>query len=139
MARLAELESMVRAQTERMEDAGKAHERDLHEIFEALVKLGTNQQTLANNLEAWRLDSSGDVSIVSNRLANLERTLQDALTPPTVRIIEERSRFTPEDLENSTGIKRWLYGTGRVLPSSWREDMAALRESLRSQRRIGKT
>ena len=66
------------------------HERDLNEIFEALVKLGTNQQTLANNLEAWRLDSSGDVSIVSNRLENMERTLQDALTPPTVRIVEER-------------------------------------------------
>lgn len=139
LARLAELETMVRAQTDRMEDAGKVHERDLNEIFEALVKLGTNQQTLANNLEAWRLDSSGDVSIVSNRLENMERSLHDALTPTTVRIIEESSRFRPEELENSTGFKRWLYGTGRVLPSSWREDMSALRESLRSQRRIEKT
>ncbi|HET7154118.1 MAG TPA: Clp protease N-terminal domain-containing protein [Hyphomicrobiaceae bacterium] len=139
LERLGELESMMRAQTERLEDAGKVHERDLNEIFEALVKLGTNQQTLANNLEAWRLDSSGDVSIVSNRLENMERSLQDALTPPTVRIIEERTRFTPQELENSTGFKRWLYGTGRVLPSSWREDMSALRESMRSQRRIEKT
>lgn len=139
LERLAELETMMRAQTERLEDAGKVHERDLNEIFEALVKLGTNQQTLANNLESWRLDSSGDVSIVSNRLENMERSLQDALTPPTVRIIEERTRFTPEELENSTGFKRWLYGTGRVLPSSWREDMSALRESMRSQRRIEKT
>lgn len=139
LGRLAELEGMMRAQTERLEDAGKVHERDLNEIFEALVKLGTNQQTLANNLEAWRLDSSGDVSIVSNRLENMERSLQDALTPTTVRIIEESSRFRPEEFENSTGFKRWLYGTGRVLPSSWREDMSALRESLRSQRRIEKT
>jgi len=69
----------------------------------------------------------------------MERSLQDALTPPTVRIIEERTRFTPQELENSTGFKRWLYGTGRVLPSSWREDMSALRESMRSQRRIEKT
>lgn len=139
MDRLAALESMVRGQTERMEESGKAHERDLNEIFEALVKLGNNQQTLANNLEAWRLDNSGDVSIVSNRLENMERIMQDVLAPRPVRIIEESSRFRPEGLENSGSFKRWLYGTGRVLPSSWREDMAALRESLRSQRRIEKT
>jgi hypothetical protein len=137
--RLAELETLLRGQAERMDNVGKAHERDLNEIFEALVKLGNNQQTLAGNLEAWRLDSSGDVSIVSNRLESMERTLQEAFTPPTVRIIEESSRFKHEDLENSTGFKRWLYGTGRVLPSSWREDMSALRESLRSQRRIEKS
>ena len=88
MERLAELEGMMRAQTERLEDAGKVHERDLNEIFEALVKLGTNQQTLASNLEAWRLDSSGDVSIVSNRLEDMERSLQDALTPPDGRSVE---------------------------------------------------
>ncbi len=137
--KLSGLEDIVRAQAERMDEAGKVHERDLNEIFEALVKLGTNQQTLANNLEAWRLDSTGDVSIVSNRLETMERTLQDVFTPPSVRIIEESTRFTPEDLENSSSFKRWLYGTGRVLPSSWREDMAALRESMRSQRRIAKS
>ena len=138
--RLAELESVVRAQTERMEEASKAHDRDLNEIFEALVKLGTNQQTLANNLEAWRLDNSGDVSIVSNRLENMERTLHDVLHPRPVRLIRQAPApsESPEEFENSAGFKRWLYGTKRVLPSSWREDMAALRESIRSQRRAEK-
>jgi hypothetical protein len=107
-----------------MEEATKTHERDLSEIFEALVKLGTNQQTLGNNLEAWRLDSSGDISIVSNRLENMERTLQHGASPD--------APSSPEgDGPPGKGFKRWLYGTGRVLPSSWREDAAALRESLR--------
>lgn len=140
LGRLGELEAMVRAQTERLEDAGKAHERDLNEIFEALVKLGTNQQTLADNLEAWRLDSSGDVSIVSNRMEKMERALHDVLNPRPVRLIKDDSApLREEDLENSRSFKRWLYGTGKVLPTTWREDMAALRESLRSQRRIEKS
>ena len=142
--RLSGLEAMLRTQAERMEDASKTHERDLNEIFEALVKLGTNQQTLANNLEAWRLDSSGDVSIVSNRLENMERTLQEVLVPPRpVRLIEEspasQEAGTEGDAARTRTFKRWLYGTGRVLPSSWREDAAALRESLRSTRRTGRT
>ena len=76
------IEEIVRAQAERMEEASKTHERDLGEIFEALVKLGTNQQTLGNNLEAWRFDSSGDISIVSNRLESLERSLQGPRVDP---------------------------------------------------------
>ncbi|MBX9590353.1 MAG: hypothetical protein K2X43_13685 [Hyphomonadaceae bacterium] len=132
--RLSALERMLLAQAERMEDAGKMHERDLGEIFEALVKLGTNQQTLANNLEAWRLDSSGDVSIVSNRLENMERTLQATLSP-----LLQLESHEDGNGARSGNFKRWLYGTGRVLPSTWRDDAAALRESFRSQRRIGKS
>ena len=132
--KLASLEAIVRAQSERVDDAGKAHERDLNEIFEALVKLGTNQQTLASNLESWRLDNSGDVSIVSNRLENMERTLQETLAPP------ERSRKAPKAMARGpANFKRWLYGTKRVLPATWRDDAAAIRELFRNGRRAGKT
>jgi hypothetical protein len=131
--KLASLEAIVRAQSERVDDAGKAHERDLNEIFEALVKLGTNQQTLASNLESWRLDNSGDVSIVSNRLENMERTLQETLAPP------ERSESAEGNGARARKLKRWLYGTKRVLPATWRDDAAAIRESFRNGRRAGKT
>jgi hypothetical protein len=131
--KLAELEATVRVQSERMDDAGKTHERDLNEIFEALVKLGANQQTLASNLEAWRLDSGGDVSIVSNRLANLERTLMETLSPADGEEDHHRNGARVRS------FKRWLYGTSRVLPATWRQDAAALREAFRSTRRIGKS
>ena len=120
--KLAKLETMLRTQWERIEEGSKAHERDLNEVFEGLVKLGSNQQTLADNLEAWRLDNAGDVSIVSNRLKTLEQMLHEVISPPQ----PEGSR--PRNL------KRWLYGTASVLPSTWRSDVAALRDSLRSTR-----
>ena len=100
----------------------------LNEIFEALVKLGTNQQTLASNLESWRLDNSGDVSIVSNRLENMERTLQETLAPSLPS--EEGGPAATARLRDARTFKRWLYGTGRVLPSTWRDDVAAMRNSV---------
>ena len=64
----------------------------------------------------------------------MERTLQETLAPP----------LRSEDGSDGNGargrtFKRWLYGTGRVLPSTWRDDAAAIRESFRNSRRIGKT
>jgi hypothetical protein len=115
------VEDLLRGQTERMLEATKTHERDLGEVFEALVKLGTNQQTLASNLEAWRLDSSGDISIVSNRLERLERSLVPPPATPRPQAAVPHSGAPREK-----AIKRW-----RVLPATWREDAAALRELLR--------
>ena len=123
--KLASLETMLRTQWARIEEGSKAHERDLNELFEAMVKVGSNQQTLADNLEAWRLDNAGDVSIVSNRLKDLEQMLHEVLPAQT-----EGSR--------SGSLKRWLYGTASVLPTTWRSDAAALRESLRSARNSDK-
>ena len=132
--RLADLEARLRTQADRMathmadllEEAAKAREHDRDELHEALVKLGTNQQTLANNLEAWRLDLSGDVSIVSNRLEALERNFQHASARPA------------RNGARAATFKRWLYQTGRVLPATWRQDAAAIRQSLRAFRRDGK-
>jgi hypothetical protein len=124
--KLANLESMLRTQWARIEESSKAHERDLNELFEAMVKLGSNQQTLADNLDAWRLDNAGDVSIVSNRLKDLEQMLHEVLSPAQA----EGSR--------SGSLKRWLYGTASVLPSTWRSDAATLRDSLRSARNSDK-
>jgi hypothetical protein len=139
--KLADVETALRAQAERMEEAGKTHEHDLSEIYEALVKIGANQQTLAANLETWRLDSGGDIGIVSNRVESLEKVLRAVLPRPrpepqqTQPPPAEAARATGDDLyegEPPTGsFKRWLFGTTRVLPASWREDMSALRDSVR--------
>ena len=73
------LEASVRAQLQGAEEAGKTHARDLGEIYQALVKLGANQQTLGDNFTAWRIESGGDIGIVSNRVQQLEQTMLDLL------------------------------------------------------------
>jgi uncharacterized coiled-coil protein SlyX len=145
--RLASLEATLRAQTERMDEVSKTHEHDLTEVYEALVKIGGNQQTLASNLDTWRLDSGGDIGIVSNRVERMEQALlavlprarpEPAPQPQPVQPAAEPARVASDDVyegEPPTGsFKRWLFGTTRVLPSSWREDMTALRQSLPRRR-----
>jgi hypothetical protein len=141
-SRLASLETALRTQAERMDEANKTHDHDLSEIYEALVKIGSNQQTLAANLETWRLDSGGDLGIVSNRVESLEKVLRAVLPRPRPEPQPVQApppaapaRLSGDDFyegEPPTGsFKRWLFGTTRVLPTSWREDMTALRESIR--------
>lgn len=121
--RLAQLETAIRTQLQSAEETAKTHERDLSEIYEALVKLGANQQTLANNLNTWRLDTSGDVSIVSNRLEALETTVLESLGRISADLQMLRGTGSGEEPQlTGGGFKRWLYGTNRVLSSSWSSD-----------------
>lgn len=124
-AKFAELSTALRNHLSGAEELSKAHERDLSEIYEALVKLGANQQTLANNLNTWRLDTSGDVSIVSNRLEALETTVLESLGRISAELQMLRGSSFLEDHEPQGGrwsFKRWLFGTTRVLtPALHRE------------------
>jgi hypothetical protein len=78
--RLEKLETMLRTQWERTEDGSKTHGH-LNELLERLEKLGSNQQTLADNLDSWRLDHAGDFGIVGNRLKDLEQMLHEIISP----------------------------------------------------------
>jgi hypothetical protein len=128
--RLTALDSSIRAHLQGAEDVSKTHERDLGEIYEALVKLGANQQTLANNLNTWRLDTSGDVSIVSNRLEALETTVLETLGRISAEVHMLRDPAYTEDAPSkANGFKRWLYGTSSVL-TTWRDEHSPIRRML---------
>jgi hypothetical protein len=78
--RLEKLETMLRTQWERT-DHGSKTQGHLNELLERLEKLGSNQQTLADDLDSWRLDHAGDFGIVSNRLKDLEQMLHEIISP----------------------------------------------------------
>jgi hypothetical protein len=116
------LEASVRAHLQSAEAAGKKHERDLNEIYQALVKLGANQQTLGDNFTAWRIESGGDIGIISNRLQQLEQTMLDRLgrLGADLRAWRQERR---EGKRRGEGFKRWLYGTANVF--AWRDEAPA--------------
>lgn len=150
------MELVVRSHLQSAEEQAKTHERDLHEVYEALVKLGSNQQTLANNLNTWRLDTSGDVSIVSNRLERLEQTVMESLARITAElqmlrpqiaalerpVVAPRQDLAFREEEPEPGrwsFKRWLFGTSRVLSPTWeRRNPGPVRTAL-SRLRVRKT
>ena len=118
------LEASVRAHLQGAEEAGKTHERDLGEIYQALVKLGANQQTLGDNFTAWRIESGGDIGIVSNRLQQLEQTMLDLLGHLGSELQALRQEIRDGGAHRN-GFKRWLYGTGNVLAAIRRDEAPA--------------
>ena len=126
--RLGQIERSLTAYAERTVEAGNAHERDLSELHEALVKLNANQQTLAGSLDQWRLDNTGDLSVVSNDLglvssrlkafednAQLRDPLLDRLTTQVGAIHNAVGR---REIHKSR-FRNWLYGTEEWYSASY--------------------
>ena len=122
------LDASVKAQLQGAEEASKTHERDLGEIYQALVKLGANQQTLGDNFTAWRIESGGDIGIVNNRLQQLEQTTLDLLGHLGGELQALRQEGHDGAGGRRNGFKRWLYGTGNVFAAGWRDEIPATRD-----------
>ncbi len=72
--RLAGLERMLTtARTDQASSRG-ALDGELEQIRKAMMALGNAQQTLSSAIDEWRQNNSGDLSVISNRLAKLEQT-----------------------------------------------------------------
>jgi hypothetical protein len=132
------LQTTVETQLEDSAETAKARQEDLGEIYAALVKLGTNQQTLGNNLNTWRMENSGDVSIISNRLETMEKMSQDV----TGRL-SDQLRSLREDIaaaaSRASGFKRWFHGSNGSVGPRWRDRATSLRASLRRAGRRAKS
>ncbi len=128
--RVAGLDSSLKAQN----DSSKA---DFVEMHDALVKLGANQQTLAGNLDQWRLESGGDLGIISNRLELLERgsgqPIEMLRSLQTDMVALQQVALADYD-HNRRGFKNWLFGTDDIFAGSWRDETSALRTRLKQMR-----
>jgi hypothetical protein len=136
--RLGQIESTVRTQGDGLVQQSQ---RDKGELAEAIIKLGTNQQVLADNLEAWRADQAGNVSIIANHIDRLEQGLYEPM-----RLVEGMSadvRLLQTDMQgiqqvtladydrNRRGFRHWLFGTEDVFAHSWTDETRQVRERLK--------
>ena len=129
-ARVASFDGALKTQVE-------ANKSNLDEVHDALVKLGTNQQTLAGNLEQWRLESGGDLGIISNRLELLERGSAQPLEMlgQMQTDMQALQQVALADYDhNRRGFKNWLFGTDDIFANSWMDETSALRARLKQLR-----
>ncbi len=128
--RVATFDGLLKAQVE-------GNKSNLDEVHDALVKLGTNQQTLAGNLEQWRLESGGDLGIISNRLELLERGSAQPLEMlgQMQSDMQALQQVALADYDhNRRGFKNWLFGTDDIFANSWFDETSALRARLKQLR-----
>ncbi len=135
--RMDRLDNVLRVQAEQTVAVQQTHERDLNEVHEALLKIGTNQQTLAESMDQWRLESDGGFSIISNRLGLVEQSASRPveLLSQMQTDIQGLQQVTLADYDkNRRGWKSWLFGTDEVFANSWRDETAQVRARLRQMR-----
>jgi len=115
------LEASVRAQIERADEARKGYHDVLGAIYDALLKLGTNQDELGKHFTAWRTETSGDLGIISSRVDQLDHAALDMLGHLSEDLEALRGRKSPVGIRLSENAKRLLHGTGTMIATNWRK------------------
>ncbi len=144
-AKLDHLEQLVQSHGDRAvqytqqvaQQAADAHVRELADLQEAVVKLGTNQQALSENLDQWRTENEGGISIISNRLEVLEMSAGQPLQilKQMQSDMQAIQQVTIADYDqNRRGIRNWLFGTEDIFAGTWRDETRQIRERLKQLR-----
>lgn len=115
------LEASVRAQMEKADEARKSNHDVLSAIYDALLKLGTNQHELGEHFNAWRSETSGDLGIISSRVDQLDHAALDMLSQLSDDLHALQQKNGVEGARLSENLKRWLHGTSNILATTWRK------------------
>jgi hypothetical protein len=119
--RLGQIERALTAYAESTVASSTAHVNDLGEVHEALLKLNANQQTLAGSLEQWRLDNTGDLSVISNRIKVIE-DMEERRAPQLEAVVQQvalvHNALAKREVRKNR-FMHWLYGTDEWYSASW--------------------
>lgn len=122
--RLGQLERALTAFAESSVTNGSGHERELTEVHEALLKLNANQQTLAGSLDQWRLDSMGDLSVISNRLKSIEdsdKGQDPRINDLAAQVATIHTTLAKREVRKAR-FRHWLFGTDEWYSASYDTD-----------------
>lgn len=119
--RLASAERALTASVQRSEESHKSYATELTELHDALMKLNTNQHTLAGSIDQWRNHGASELSLVAKRLEGVERE-----TAKPVAMLEQMSvsmeamhRITVARHHRRNRFWYWLFGTDDWVAASW--------------------
>ncbi len=121
--RIAAIERTLAAQGDKAAEAHTAYSEELADVHEALMKLNTNQHTLAGSLEQWRSNEAGEIHLINARIGSvqedgmkrlhiLERLAQD---------MEALAGTAGEEQKERRSFGQWLFGTDDWIKASWQK------------------
>lgn len=123
---LGVIERKVAEETERSRAGQNGIDQALAELGDALVRIHATQQRILGDAEKWHVEQAGDIAVVANRLASMER---DSAKP--LRLIESMStgidrmqRWTVEREYRRSRFWYWLFGTDDWQAASWPKTIA---------------
>jgi hypothetical protein len=136
--RLGRLEQAIAANAQRTNELQTSYAAELKEVHEALLKLNTNQHTLAGSIDQWRLDGVGDISIIANRLEGIEKNAgkPNLLLEQLSTNVDNIGRATVERYHRRNRFWYWLFGTDDWLGASWPSQVAAVEKERQQLRGV---
>lgn len=126
--RLNAVERALAAEIETAAAKHQAYAHDLTEVHDALMKLNQNQHTLAGSIDQWRSDAAGDLSVISNRLTNLDRDNERPIETLNALSshMDNMNKMMIERYHRRNRFWYWLFGTDDWIGASWPSQAAAL-------------
>lgn len=126
--RLAAAERALTLAVQRSEESHKAYAQELSELHDALMKLNTNQHTLAGSIDQWRTHGAGELTTVSKRLEALEREAGRpiAMLEQMSGSLEAMHRLTVSRHHRRNRFWYWLLGTDDWVAASWPSQLSKL-------------
>ncbi len=106
--RIRSFEDLLAGQGDSVLSIHQTLDNELEQIRKALVALGHAQQTLSTAIDEWRLNNSGDLSVISNRLATIEKASQQMTAPVTPVVIKP----PPVTINTGTGLHSGIAASG---------------------------
>lgn len=106
--RIRSFEDLLAGQGDSVLSIHQTLDNELEQIRKALVALGHAQQTLSTAIDEWRLNNSGDLSVISNRLATIEKASQQMTAPVTPVVI----KAPPVTVNTGVGLQPGIAASG---------------------------
>ena len=121
-ARLAATERSAAEQAVRFGEWQRTYTQELSEVHDALMKLNSNQHTLAGSIETWRQEEASMVTALGNRITEtVEREVQKplGLIEPMNATLGRLDKAVAEREFRRSRPWYWLFGTKDWVGASW--------------------
>lgn len=137
--RLTRIEQALASWGEQVAQANAAHNKELGEVEEVLVKLNAGQIKLnegqhsaSGALTAWRQEGSSILGTLLGRVETVEQ--QNARTAGMLEqislLVERMHHVTAQRYLKRNRMKYWLFGTDDWISASWPSQASKLREAV---------
>jgi hypothetical protein len=119
--RIAAIEQALAAQGEKAAVSHTVYAEELTDVHEALMKLNTNQHTLAGSIEQWRSNDAGEIHLINARIGAVQEdgSKRQQLLERLCMDVEALSRPPREEKSARRGFRHWLFGTDDWIKASW--------------------
>ena len=119
--RLLAAERSAGEQALRFAEQQRASAQELSEVHDALMKLNSNQHTLAGSIDQWRQDGASMISLLGTRMEGVERETAKplALLETMGGTIDKMHKVTVERYQRRHRLWYWLFGTDDWIAASW--------------------